>query len=69
LNKKISDSAISHFLEEVTEQISYKPLRPSIYQELESHINDRIEEYESQGLSHDDAEHKALRGMGDAIRY
>jgi MFS family permease len=67
LNKKISDSAISYFLEEVTEQISYKPLRPSIYQELESHINDRIEEYESQGLSHDDAEHKALRGMGDAI--
>ncbi|WP_313180166.1 permease prefix domain 1-containing protein [Lacrimispora sp.] len=67
MNKKISDSAVSHFLEEVTDQISYKPLRPSIHQELESHIKDRIEEYESQGLSHADAEHKALRGMGDAI--
>jgi len=67
LNKKISDSAVTHFLEDVTDQISYKPLRPSIHQELESHIKDRIEEYESQGLSLADAERKALRGMGDAI--
>ncbi|WP_349947954.1 permease prefix domain 1-containing protein [Lacrimispora sp. BS-2] len=67
MNKKISDSAVSHFLEEVTDQISYKPLRSSIHQELESHIQDRIEEYESQGLSHADAERQALHGMGDAI--
>ncbi len=67
MNKKISDSEVSHFLEDVTDQISYKPLRPSIHQELESHIKDRIEEYESQGLSHADAERQALRGMGDAI--
>ncbi len=67
MNKKISDSAVSHFLEEVTDQISYKPLRTSIHQELESHIQDRIEQYESQGLSYADAERQALRGMGDAI--
>lgn len=67
MNKKISDSAVTHFLEDVTDQISYKPLRPSIHQELESHIKDRIEEYESQGLSLADAERKALRSMGDAI--
>lgn len=67
MNKNTSDSAVSHFLEEVTEQISYQPLRPSIRQELESHIQDRIEEYESQGFSPADAEHQALCGMGDAI--
>nr|WP_312426016.1 permease prefix domain 1-containing protein [Lacrimispora sp.] len=67
MNKNMSDSAVTHFLEDVTDQISYKPLRPSIHQELESHIKDRSEEYESQGLSHADAERQALRGMGDAI--
>ena len=67
MNKNTSDSAVSHFLEEVTEQISYQPLRPSIRQELESHIQDRIEEYESQGFSPADAERQALCSMGDAI--
>ena len=61
------DSPVSRFLDEVTDQISYKPLRPSIRQELEAHIRDRIEEYESQGLSPADAEDRAIRGMGDAI--
>ena len=32
------------FLDEITDQISYKPLRPSIRQELSSHIEDRVEE-------------------------
>jgi len=61
------DSAVSQFLNEVTDQISYHPLRPSIHQELESHIQDRIEEFKSQGLSSADAERQALRSMGDAV--
>ena len=66
LDKNSSPSPTSHFLKEVTEQISYKPLRPSIRQELESHIQDRMEDYESQGLSPKEAEAQALRCMGDA---
>ena len=67
MNKNMPDSPVSCFLDEVTDQISYKPLRPLIRQELESHIQDRMEEYESQGFSSADAERQALRGMGDAI--
>ena len=67
MNRNMPDSPVSRFLDEVTDQISYKPLRPSIRQELESHIQDRMEEYESQGLSPTDAERRAIRGMGDAI--
>lgn len=67
MDKNTFDSSIFHFLEEVTAQISYEPLRPSIWQELENHIQDRIEEYEAQGVSSADAEQQALRTMGDAI--
>ncbi len=67
MNKNTSDSAVSHFLNEVTDQISYHPLRPSIRQELESHIQDRMEELESKGLSSSDAERQALLGMGDSV--
>lgn len=56
MNKNMSDSAVSHFLDEVTDQITYQPLRPSIRQELES-----------QGLSTIEAERQALRNMGDAV--
>lgn len=55
------------FLDEITDQISYRPLRPSIRQELESHIEDRIEEYESLGFSTSDATEQALACMGDAV--
>lgn len=67
MNKTTPDSEVSHFLNEVTDQISYQPLRPSIHQELESHIQDRMEDYESQGLSSEDAKRQTLRGMGDAV--
>ena len=67
MHKNTSDSSISCFLEEVTAQISYKPLRPSIRQELENHIQDRVEEYITLGASSADAEQQALRAMGDAI--
>ncbi|MDW2798630.1 permease prefix domain 1-containing protein [Clostridium boliviensis] len=67
MNKSASNSSISQFLKEVTEQISYKPLRPSIRQELEDHMNDRMEEYKEQGFSPSDAERQTLRNMGDAV--
>lgn len=63
-NLDISDS----FLNEVTDQIAYKPIRLSIRQELEEHLLDRMEDYESQGISSEDAMKKAVQEMGDAVR-
>ncbi len=67
MNKDMDNSPVSNFLNEVTDQISYKPLRPAIRQELEDHIEDRMEEYESQGISTADAERQVIHGMGDAV--
>lgn len=62
-----TNSAITHFLDDVTSQISYQSLRPSIREELESHILDRVEEYETEGSSAEEAREKAIHGMGDAV--
>lgn len=67
MDKHLDENNISHFLDQVTEQISYKPLRPSIRQELEDHLEDRIQDYEECGILHHDAERKALDDMGDAV--
>lgn len=63
-NLDISDS----FLNEVTDQIAYKPIRAFIRQELEEHLVDRIEDYESQGISSAEAQKKAVQEMGDAVQ-
>ena len=55
------------FLEDAAEQIAYKPLRPSIVQELRDHIEDRAEEYEAGGLCPADARKKAVEAMGDGV--
>ena len=35
------------FLDKVTDQISYRPLRPEVRRELEEHTADRAAEYEA----------------------
>lgn len=62
-----TNTPTSRFLEDVAEQISYKPLRPSITKELEDHILDRTEQYRSQGMSRAEAEKKAVAAMGDPV--
>lgn len=66
MDKDIRETTAEHFLDDVTGQISYKPLRPSIRRELEEHLQDCMEYYESQGYSLADAEKQAVRSMGDA---
>ena len=69
MDKRERDFDISEsFLNEVTDQIAFKPIRASIRQELEEHLWDRIEEYEEQGNSQEEAKKKAVREMGDAVR-
>lgn len=55
------------YLEEVADQISYRPLRASLCQELEEHIADLTEEFQTQGMSREEAESAAVRSMGDAL--
>lgn len=55
------------FLEDVAEQIAYKPIRPSIVSELKDHIEDRAGEYEAMGLKEEEARRKAVDSMGDAV--
>lgn len=62
-----TNTPTSRFLEDVSEQISYKPLRPSIARELEDHIRDRADQYRSQGLSQEEAEKKAVAAMGNPV--
>lgn len=67
MNEKAPETAVSQFLNEVTDQISYQPLRPAIRQELEDHMNDHMEDYKVKGLSPADAERQTLCDMGDAL--
>lgn len=55
------------FLDTVEEQIAYKPLRGVLGRELEEHILDRMEEYESGGASREEAEKQAVKDMGDPV--
>lgn len=59
--------AVSRFLEDVADQISYRPLRPAIQAELQDHIEDRADAYVSQGMSQEQARIQAVQDMGDAI--
>ena len=47
---------ISEFLDNVCEQIRYKPIRVEISRELENHIEEQKESYILYGLSKEDAE-------------
>jgi len=55
------------FLNNVEEQIAWRPLRKTLSQELEEHIFDRMEAYQTEGISQEEAEALAVRDMGDPI--
>lgn len=55
-----------NFLNEVCNEIKYKPARKGIAEELELHIEDIKEEYINMGLGIQEAEEKAVQQMGGA---
>ncbi len=57
---------ISEFLNNVCNQIKYKPIRSEISEELESHIKDLEENYIRNGMNENEAEEKAILQMGNA---
>lgn len=57
---------IKEFLENVCDEIRYKPIRNDIAEELELHIEEGKQYYIENGFSEEIAEEKAVSNMGDA---
>lgn len=57
---------IKDFLENVCNEIKYKPIRNDISEELSLHIQEQKEEYIKYGLEEKNAEERAVSNMGDA---
>ena len=57
---------IKGFLNNVCQEIKYKPIRKGIADELENHIQEIKEEYIETGMNEDEAEEKAVKQMGEA---
>ena len=57
---------LNHFLEDVDEQIAYKPIHAAVNEELRAHVEDKAETYMEYGIEEDEAYEKAIRDMGDA---
>lgn len=58
---------VKSFIQDVTDQIQYRPIRPEIEKELLSHIEDRVDEYENVGESRDNAIKTTVLQMGEAV--
>lgn len=66
MNKELgTHEEINFFLEDVIEQIKYKPIHSEIEKELKGHIEDRTLEYMDMGIEEKEAAHKAIGQMGD----
>ncbi len=57
---------IKEFLENVCNEIKYKPIREDISEELSLHIQEQKEEYIKEGLEENVAEERAVSNMGEA---
>ena len=57
---------IKEYLNEICEQIKYKPVRKEIAKEIEDHINDIKEDLINNGEDEEKAEIKAISQMGNA---
>lgn len=63
---KETEKQIQEYIESVCNEIKYSAVHRQIKIELEDHFTGLIEDLLAQGLSKDDAIHKALEQMGDA---
>ncbi|MDF2544758.1 MAG: hypothetical protein K0S47_4476 [Herbinix sp.] len=61
----IESQEVKIFLEDVTNQIRYKPIHNEIEEELKGHMEDRVYEFIELGMDKDDAIKKAVEQMGD----
>lgn len=61
-----SQKMIDEFLEDVDEQIQYKPMHAAVNEELRAHMEDKTEAYMEYGVDETEACKRAVRDMGDA---
>jgi cell division protein FtsW (lipid II flippase) len=58
---------IDEYITTLTDQIRCKKARQSVAKEIKDHILDQSEAYEEMGLSHEQAEEKAVKEMGNPV--
>lgn len=58
---------IDHYIQLVCKQVGNKEVHRAIILELEGHIADKIDDYQTMGLSEDEAVDKAIAAMGDPV--
>jgi len=64
----IHKQRLDDYIQQVCNQIRNKEMHASISQELQGHLEEKIEEYQSTGLTEEDAIDKAIADMGDPIQ-
>lgn len=57
---------IYHWCHEASRYIRFKPDREQVYQELLTHLFDKVDDFESSGMKHEEALEAAIEAMGDA---
>lgn len=57
---------LERFLEDVDEQISYRPIHAAVNEELRAHVEDKAAVYMEYGVEESEAYNKAIHDMGDA---
>lgn len=65
--QQLASNEVEQFLEDVADQIQYKPIRNEIKEELAAHLLDHIEDFVDQGMEESEATHKAVECMGEPI--
>ena len=58
---------MNEYLSQVTDQIRCQKVHKAVRAELQAHLEDQAEAYESEGLSADEAMEKAVLEMGDPV--
>lgn len=64
MNRK---ETLNAYIRQVCEQIAYKDVHETIALELESHLAEKIEDYQADGYSEEEAAEKAIAAMGDPV--
>ena len=57
---------IKEFLDNICEQIKYKPIRAEISEEIENHLKEAKENLVLEGMEEQKAEQEAIKQMGNA---
>ena len=58
---------MNEYLSQVTDQIRCQKVHKAVRAELQAHLEDQAEAYESEGMSADEAMEKAVLEMGDPV--